>query len=124
MNLKNLPIPHNFEELKKTYDKYYMDFYYEMVHVSNTTLNESIENYLNLLTILSKTPSSEDLVRAAIGVTALHQFGHDDFPSLTRIFDRLIPQNDYEYVRFTSWCAGKLVHHPSLDQSRYVAHLL
>ena len=124
MNLKNLEIPHNYEELKKTYDKYYMEFYYEMVHISNTTLNESIDQFLTLLTLLSKSPMVQDVIRAAIGVTALHHFGYSDFPTLTRIFDRLIPQSDLEYVKFTSWCAGRLVQHPSLDQSRYVAHLL
>ncbi|KAI5538810.1 protein serine/threonine kinase protein [Trichomonas vaginalis G3] len=96
----------------------------EMVHISNKNLGNSIEKYVQMVTTLSRGPSIENLMRAAIGVTALHQFGNNDFTRLTGIFDRLIPQNDLEYVRFTSWCAGKLVHHPSFEQSRYVAHLL
>ena len=124
MNISTLKIPSKYEEMIKTYEMYYGEFYFVMVHISNSNLSGEVEKFIKIISDLSKSPSLEDVVRAAIGITALHEFGFNDFPRLTRIFDRLIPQSDFEYVKFTSWCAGKLVHHPSLEQSRYVAHLL
>ena len=123
MNLQNLTIPRHFEEIIQTYDVFYDGFYQEMVRMSNDNLKTYMEGFFKLLTALSKSPDREDNIRCSIGVTSLHCFGFNDFDKLAKIFDRVIPQLDTNYVRFTSWCAGKLVHHPGVDQSRYVVHL-
>ncbi|EAX94604.1 PIKK family atypical protein kinase [Trichomonas vaginalis G3] len=123
MNLKDLKIPTKCSDMINTYQAYYQDFYMEMVHISNSSLNEHVEEFLSYIQSITTSPAIDDIMRAAMGVTCLHEFGYDNFPRLVRIFDRLIPQVDYEYVKFTSWCAGKLVVHPGYEQSRYVTHL-
>ncbi|OHS95000.1 PIKK family atypical protein kinase [Tritrichomonas foetus] len=124
MNLIDLPIPKTCNAMIETFETYYNTFYIEMVRMSNTALQDYIETYIDLLTTMSKTLNSADLIRVSIGVISLHTFGYNNFLQLSQLFDRLIPQTDLEYVRFTSWCAGILIHHPREDQSRYVAHLV
>ena len=123
MNLKNLEIPRTCAEMIKTYYRYYHGFDMEVVRTSNTSLNTYLAGYIDLLRELSKMPNSPDVIRTAIGVVALHQFGYDDFSVLSTIFDRLLPQLEYEYAKFTSWCVGQLIHHPDEEKSRYVRHL-
>ena len=94
-----------------------------MVRLPTSTLNQSVEAYLDQLLLLSKSAKSSDKMKAAFGIVALHIFGYKDFSRLANIFDRLIPQTDRELVKLTSWCAGKLIHHPRDEQTRYVAHL-
>ena len=124
MNLFDLPIPNTCNEIIETFDNYYNIFYIEMTRMSNTALQNYVKQYISKLKVLSRSPSSSNIVRAAIGVVSLHKFGFNDFQTLSNLFDLLIPQVDLEYVRFTSWCAGILIHHPKEDQCRYVSHLV
>ncbi|EAY01129.1 PIKK family atypical protein kinase [Trichomonas vaginalis G3] len=94
-----------------------------MERVSNNNFNKYIDDFFEILSNLSKEPIVEDSMRTAIGILSLHSFGFPDFPKLSMIFDRIIPQVDTEYVLFTSWVAGRLIHHPNIEQSRYVSHL-
>lgn len=123
MNLSSLPIPRKFIEMQKTYEKYYSTFYLEMIRMSNVNFSSHIEEFIQILSQLSKLPTEKDAVRTAIGVLCLYNLGYPDFTRLTRIFDRVIPQIDTEYVLFTSWCCGKLIHHPNSEQSKYVSRL-
>lgn len=123
MNLRTLAIPRTFPEMQQVCDAYYDNFYLEIVRMSNSSLGAYVETYLRMLTDLSKFPGSPNIIRSAIGVVSLHRFGYNDFGTLASIFDRLIPQLDPDYVKFTSWCAGRLIHHPGVEQSRYVVHL-
>lgn len=124
MNLQNLNIPRTCAEMQQVFEVYYDSFYVEMVEVSNSNLNSHVQSYIDMLYILSKSNSSTpNIIRASFGVVALHRFGFQNFRELSLIFDRLIPQTDIEYVKFTSWCAGRLIHHPDIDQDRYVTHL-
>lgn len=91
--------------------------------MSNASLNAHVDKFIALLSRLARGACESDQMRAAIGIVALHQFGYREFNVLSRIFDRLLPQVDLNCVRFTSWCAGQLIHHPEGEQSRYVMHL-
>ena len=124
MNLGELPIPPTSEQMIKTCNSYYHSFYIEMVRMSNVNLNDYVSKFLNLVTELTKSPGTSNVIRASIGVVALHRFGYNDFHKLSRLFDRLLPQTDPEYVKFTSWCAGQLIHHPDASQLRYSSHLV
>ena len=123
MNLINLSIPKKCPEMIETFENYYDRFYIEMLRMSNNSLQDYIEKYINMLTSLCKTPHNTNLIRVAIGVVSLHTFGYNNFLQLSMLFDRVIPQIDIECVRFTSWCAGNLIHHPREDQAKYAAHL-
>ncbi|OHS97693.1 PIKK family atypical protein kinase [Tritrichomonas foetus] len=123
MNLSTLEIPQFSDEMIKKYRDYYCAFYLEMVRMSNANLNTYISNFIQLITKLAKSGLKPDIIRSAIGVVALHEFGYDNFNELSSIFDRLLPQTDLEYVKFTSWCAGQLTHHPTVEQSRYASLL-
>ena len=105
------------------YQDYYSKFYLEMVRMSNANLNTYIRDFIEMVTGLAKTRRPPDVIRAAIGVTALHDFGYDNFDELAVIFDRLLPQTELEHVKFTSWCAGHITHHPKLQQSQYASRL-
>ncbi|OHT10537.1 PIKK family atypical protein kinase [Tritrichomonas foetus] len=123
MNLKELPIPRTYPNLLKTYEAYYHGFYLDMVRMSNSNFLDYVDKYFDLLYFLAKFPGTENSIRAAIGVVCLHQFGYHDFKKLTAVFDRLIPQVDLEYIKFTSWCVGKLVHHPDNYEMHYASQL-
>ena len=123
MDLNRLEIPLKFEEMKTTYERYFQQLDDEMQRFNNQNFETYIEQYLDALGNLSRRPTSDDVIRTAIGVLALHNLGFPDFPLLSRIFDRIIPQTTTNHVLFTSWVAGRLIHHPNLDQSRYVNHL-
>lgn len=123
MEINELLIPETSGEMISTYRGYYKSFYLEMVRMSNKNLNDHVGQFIALVSKLARGTREADQIRAAIGVVALHVFGYRDFGVLSRIFDRLLPQTDLEYVKFTSWCAGQLLHHPGQDQSRYAAHL-
>ncbi|OHT15244.1 PIKK family atypical protein kinase [Tritrichomonas foetus] len=123
MNLQNLSIPQTCEQMIKTYHSYNQSFYLEMVRMSNVNLNDYVNEFLILVTRLAKDRHKPNVIRSAIGLVALHNFGFENFTILSKIFDRLLPQTDLEYVKFTSWCAGQLIHHPGGEQSRYVSHL-
>lgn len=123
MNLNELIIPPNCEEMIKTYHLYYYSFYLEMARMSNVNLNDYVNKFLNLVSKLAKSPGFPNAIRSSFGLLALYQFGYNDFSKISQIFDCLLPQTDTESVKFTSWCAGQLLHHPNLDQSRYVSHL-
>lgn len=127
MNISSLPIPKTFEEIIKTYEDYYQKFYLEMIRMSNSNFNTYLDNYIKLIENLIKSSlyikNTENLIRAAIGILSLHVFGYDDFDRLIHLYDRILPQTELEYVKFTSWCAGTLIHHPEIKQSRYVKHL-
>lgn len=92
--------------------------------MSNDGLAKYVEEFVSLLSLLSRSPDVNNAARAAMGIISLHRFGYQDFSKLARLFDRVIPQMDLEYVKFTSWCAGRLVHHPGNEQSSYVKHLI
>lgn len=124
MNLKSIYLPNTYEEMKKQYDKYYFEFYHEMVRMSNLSLTDYIEKYIQIVTDLAKSSKPEDVYRAAIAINALHSFGYNNFQVLFNLFDRIIPQKEIELVKFTSWCAGNLIHHPNVEQSHYVSHLI
>jgi hypothetical protein len=62
-------------------------------------------------------------MRAAIGCVSLYQFGYPNFARLAVIFDRILPQKDPDFVKFTSVCIGKLINHPSPVQIVYVSRL-
>ena len=124
MNLPDFPIPSTSAEMIVAADDYYWQFYLEMVRMSNSKLAAHVEKYLNLIYQLSKSPSVPDMMRAAIGCLALHRFGYQNFQALASVFDRTVPQTNWEYVKFTSYVANKLTHHPNLEQSRFVQHLL
>ena len=124
MDLPGIPIPRTSQELiEKLDDFYYHDFYLEMVRMSNANLNSYIDKFLDLLISLTKRLTFEDTARASIGVMCLHMFGFRDFEKLALVFDRVLPQTDVELVKFTSYCAGRLINHPNSDQSRYSLHL-
>lgn len=123
MNLGALPVPKTSTGMQQALESYYHTFHLEMVRMSNSSLNDYVSQYVSLLIDLSKHQGTPNIIRAAIGVVALHRFGYSDFRVLSGVFDRLIPQIDPEYVKFTSWCAGKLIHHPDVEQSRYATHL-
>ncbi|EAY20688.1 PIKK family atypical protein kinase [Trichomonas vaginalis G3] len=124
MNLSSYSLPNTYEEMKKQYDKYYFEFYHEMVRMSNISLTEYIEKYLQLVESLAKSSKPEDAFRTAIAINSLHSFGYNNFTVLSNLFDRIIPQKEIELVKFTSWVAGNLIHHPNLEQSHYVSHLI
>ena len=109
--------------MQQAFEAYYDTFYLEIVKMSNSNLSSYVTEYLQMLIDLSKYPATVNIIRSAIGVVSLHRFGFSEFGVLANIFDRLIPQLDPEYVKFTSWCAGRLIHHPGAEQSRYVVHL-
>ncbi|OHT09569.1 PIKK family atypical protein kinase [Tritrichomonas foetus] len=94
-----------------------------MVRQSNTDFKSYVEKYFDLLLQLARDPRTTNSIRAAIGVVCLHQFGYHEFRDLTNVFDRVIPQIDIEYIKFTSWCVGRLIEHPNSDKSRYAAQL-
>ena len=123
MNLFTLEIPPLYEDLIITYNRYYHIFYLEMVRMSNVMFSKYLDNFLSKLLEISRTGISEDYIRAAIGVVSLHNFGYKNFILLTETFDRLIPQIDIEYIKFTSWCAGQLIEHPNIEQIGFVQHL-
>ena len=123
MKLSKLQIPTTFLEMLDTYESYYSNFYLEMIRMSNSSLNQYIKSYISLISELSKDYNSPNAIRSAIGIVSLYTFGYNDFYELSRIFDRLLPQINSEYIMFTSWCVGKLIHHPNAEQSRYVTHL-
>ncbi|KAK8841294.1 hypothetical protein M9Y10_027497 [Tritrichomonas musculus] len=123
MNLRNFMIPSKFADMIKAYEKYYHGFYLEMVRMSNTKFSSYVQKYLDLLLDLSRRPLTEDSIRAAIGVVSLHQLGYQNFNHLSSIFDRLIPQMDEEYIKFTSWCVENLTEHPNIDETQYAQSL-
>ncbi|KAK8900470.1 hypothetical protein M9Y10_002797 [Tritrichomonas musculus] len=123
MNLFSLEIPSDYESLLITYEHYYHSFYLEMVRMSNAMLSKHLDLFLSKLVQISKKCNEVNDIRAAIGVVALHSFGYRNFELLTKTFDRLVPQSNLEYVKFTSWCAGQLINHPNLAKARYVQHL-
>lgn len=123
MNLPDLPIPDKFCDIIKTYEYYYHTFYLEMVRMSNANFTEYVDKYFILLYKLGKYPGTQNSIRAAIGVVCLHKFGYNNFRQLTLVFDRLIPQVNIEYIKFTSWCVGRLVHHPDPYESHYATQL-
>jgi len=123
MHIESLKAPTTFKQMLKSFDEYYNYFYHEMVRMSNTMLNDYLEQFLSVLKRLSKSPLYENVFRSALGITALKIFGYRDFARLVALFDRVVPQRDHVLVKFTSWCAGKLIHHPNSEQSLYVAHL-
>lgn len=125
MNLRDLEMPQTHEGLIQTYRTYYHLFYIEMVRMSNTALPDYIDSYIQMLEAFSRKPYIPgNTQRVSIGVISLHSFGFRDFDKLSLLFDRIIPQTNLELVRFTSWCAGTLVHHPDATTSRYVSHLI
>ena len=123
MNLPDLPIPLKFNDMIKTYESYYHEFYLEMVRMSNKNFNDYVKQYFSLLLQLSHSPLTQNSIRAAIGVVCLYRLGYHVFRDLTSVFDRLIPQIDIEYIKFTSWCVGRLIHHPNPERSAYAAQL-
>ncbi|OHS94749.1 PIKK family atypical protein kinase [Tritrichomonas foetus] len=124
MKITELAIPRTCAEMQQVFESYYYSFYLEMVRMSNSNLNAYVDSFIETLVVLSKNPpSSPNVIRAAMGIVALHRFGYHKFQVLANIFDRLLPQIDIEYVRFLSWCAGRLIHHPDIEQARYVTHL-
>ena len=123
MNLSTLEIPKSSEEMIKKYREYYGTFYLEMVRISNVSFNQHVKDFIDLISRLAKSGKENDVIRSAIGVVALYEFGYNDFNQLSSIFDRLLPQKKLEYVKFTSWCAGQLTHHPTVEQSRYASLL-
>ena len=123
MELSTLSIPKKFPEMQKAYELFYRSFSREIEQTSTDDFKKFIDNFVKLVVSLSKRPIIEDHARTAIGVLCLHNIGFPDFDLLSRIFDRIIPQVDLELVLFTSWAAGKLLHHPNAEQSRYVSHL-
>ncbi|EAX92448.1 PIKK family atypical protein kinase [Trichomonas vaginalis G3] len=123
MDLPSLPIPKTFLEMQKTYEEYYASFTLEMEPLAAEKFDSYIKEYVAMLVKISKQPVIENVARTAIGILSLHNCGYPDFNVLARIFDRIVPQMDKEYIRFTCWVAGKFVHHPNYEQSRYVHHL-
>ena len=123
MNLRALQIPKVATDMIRVYEEYYHSFYLEMVRMSNASFREYIREYLDLLESLAKEPGTPNVIRAAIGVVCMDKFGYHDFADLAKILDRLVPQQDAEYAKFTSWCIGKVIHHPDLEKSRFVSHL-
>ena len=123
MNVSSLPIPATCAEMINTYKDYYHTFYTEMMRMSNTSFNSYIQDYIALIRQLVKSRSRSDKIRGAIGIISLHVFGYDDFNQLIRLNDLLLPQSDFESVKFTSWCSGLLIHHPGIEQSHYITHL-
>lgn len=123
MNLINIEVPSTNHEMIAVYESYYDSFYLEMVRMSNSNLTAYVNEFIEMLVELSKYPASSNIIRCSIGIVSLHSIGYRDFSTLIKIFDRIIPQVDTEYVKFTSWCAGRLIHHPDAEKSRYVSHL-
>ncbi|OHT07404.1 PIKK family atypical protein kinase [Tritrichomonas foetus] len=123
MNLSTIEIGSTCSEMIQELDVYYHEFFREVIRMSNITINDYFDKYLQMLEdlIIVSTPQSD--MRAAIGVLSLHRLGYRKFDQLTHIFDKLIPQKEDEYVKFTSYIAGRLVHHPDTDQTHYVSHL-
>ena len=124
MDLQTLPIPPTSNEMIETYKTYYKSFKFDALHISNNNFTNYINQYLDMLLNLCKFPRNINQIRAAIGILSLHRFGYHNFQNLVKLFDRIIPQIDYEFVKFTSWVAGQLIHHPDVQESRYVYHLL
>lgn len=124
MDLTTLDIPPTSNEMIETYKVYYKSFKFDALHISNNNFTNYISQYLDMLLELCKYPQHINQMRAAIGILSLHRFGYHNFQNLVKLFDRIIPQIDYEFVKFTSWVAGQLIHHPDLQESRYVQHLL
>ncbi|OHT14099.1 PIKK family atypical protein kinase [Tritrichomonas foetus] len=123
MELPKLPLTLSCESLIETCESYSQSLYLEMIRMSSISLTDYINNYLAVLENLMISPRKEDIIRASIGVVALHKLKFTDFDKIINIFNRLLPQTDIELVRFTSYCAGVLVHHPDTDQTQYVTHL-
>ena len=124
MNLAVISVPRTSPELiEKLNDFYYHDFYLEMIRMSNANLNSYVDQFLDMLIKMTTTLTFDDTARVSIGVMCLHMFGFRDFQKLASVFDRVLPQTEIELVKFTSYCAGMLIHHPSSDQARYTLHL-
>ena len=123
MELETLEIPCSSNQIIKAYKKYYKSFESDAIHINNNNFNDFFEKYFDLLLRLCKQ-HGPDQIRAAIGILSLHSFGYHNFKDLVKLFDRIIPQRDYEYIKFTSWVAGCLIHHPDIEEGRYVGHLL
>ena len=124
MNLAVISVPRTSPELiEKLNDFYYHDFYLEMIRMSNANLNSYVDQFLEMLIKMTTTLTFDDTARVSIGVMCLHMFGFRDFQKLASVFDRVLPQTEIELVKFTSYCAGMLIHHPSSDQARYTLHL-
>ena len=123
MELETLEIPCSSNHIIKAYKKYYKSFESDAIHINNNNFNDFFEKYFDLLLRLCKQ-HGPDQIRAAIGILSLHSFGYHNFKDLVKLFDRIIPQRDYEYIKFTSWVAGCLIHHPDIEEGRYVGHLL
>ena len=123
MHLNLLEIPSQFEGMKKTFHRYFQQIEEELQRYNTEKLYNFMKNYLDLLEVLSRRPTTDDSIRTAIGVLALNNLGYNDFSRLARIFDRIIPQTLTSHVLFTSWVAGRIIHHPSQDKSLYVTHL-
>ena len=124
MNLEEFDVPPTFPEMKLAFERCYNSFYLEMVRMSNANLTGHIDCILRILAKLSRSADTTDQLRSAMGIVSLHNFGFKNFEHLSQIFDRLIPQVEPEAVKFTSWCAGQLIAHPTFEQSQYVQHLL
>lgn len=123
MNLSELKIPSKFKDMLKTYELYYNEFYLETVRMSNSKLNNYIDSYIKMLDVLSKMNYTPNIIRAGIGLVSLHRIGYDNFQIISRMMDRIIPQKELEYVKFTSWCIQNLIHYPNDEQAQYVIHL-
>ena len=123
MNLPKIEISSTCEEMIQDLDSYYHDFFREIMQLSNHMVNNYIEDYFKILQSLVMSLSPKNRMKAAIGVLSLHRVGYNEFERIAHIFDRIIPQVEEEYVKFTSYIAGQLVHHPDTDQTQYVSHL-
>lgn len=123
MNLSLIKIPPTCDEMVHELDAYYTIFYHEVIRMSNLSINNYLDDYLSMLDKLITNSTPQNSMRAAIGVLSLHRLGFRKFDQLSHIFDKLIPQKDEECVKFTSYIAGQLVHHPDTDQTQYVSHL-
>lgn len=123
MNLSTLQIPRKFNDMVMTFESYYVKFYTDINQITNEKVDEYAENYLNMLIKMARSVDTCDVARCSIGVLSLYEYGYNNFSKLITIFDRLIPQIDIEYVKFTSWVAGRLINHPKVEQSNYVHQL-
>ena len=86
MKLEDLQIPRTFAEMQQVYGAYYQTFCREMVRMNSNNINSYIQTYVEHLYEFSKSPPTHpNIIRVAMGVVALHQFGYQNFQQLTGI---------------------------------------
>lgn len=122
--LLKLVMPSTHKEMKEEYNKYYSYFYQDIIGINSSIIVDIFKQYIKVLKDLSKSYNLEDIYRCAVGILSISTFGYKDHAVISGLYNRIVPQKEPHLVRFTSWCASKLYHHPNQEQAFYVNLIL